>query len=202
MEPWVVAITGASGAIYGKKTIKALHSAGEKVCLVISKPGVQVLQEELGWRLGGEPDRIVDQLKDYLGYQPEDNSLLYFDWNDIGCRLATGSFPTKGMLVVPCTMATLAGIATGMSRNLIERAADVTLKERRPLVLVPRETPLNSIHLKNMLALAEIGVHIVPPMPAFYFGPHDIDDLVDYFVSRLLSLVGVKNGYVSEYDKR
>lgn len=194
MKPWVVAITGASGAIYGQKTIQALHSSGERVCLIISEPGMRVVQEELGWSLGGRPEEIALQIKSSLGYPPKDDSLLYFDWSDIGCCLASGSFPTKGMLVVPCSMATLAGIAAGMSRNLIERAADVAIKERRPLVLVPRETPLNPIHLKNMLALAEIGVHIVPPMPAFYFGPRDLDELVDYFVSRVLSLVGAREG--------
>ncbi|AFV11750.1 putative aromatic acid decarboxylase [Thermacetogenium phaeum DSM 12270] len=192
MAPWVIAITGASGAIYAFKTIRALLAAGEKVCLIISEPGARVLREELGWSLKGGVEEFALEIKEKLGCPEEDDSLLCFDCNDIGCCLASGSFLTKGMLIVPCSMATLAGIAAGTSRNLIERAADVTIKERRPLVLVPRETPLNSIHLKNMLALAEIGVHIVPPMPAFYFGPRSIDDLVDYFVSRVLNLVGVK----------
>lgn len=192
MEPWVVAITGASGAIYGKKLLKALHSAGEQICLVISGPGMRVVKEELGWSLQGDQMEITRQVKNYLGLAPDDTSLNYFDCTDIGCSLASGSFPTKGMLIVPCSMATLAGIAGGLSRNLIERAADVTLKERRSLVLVPRETPLNSIHLKNMLTLAQIGVHIVPPVPAFYFGPRDLDDIVDFFVTRVLDLVGIR----------
>jgi len=190
MAPWVVAITGATGVIYGIKVLKALYSAGEKICLVISNPGKRVLKEELGLSLSGDEQEISMQIKNYLELPP-DAALSYFEWTDIGCCLASGSFATKGMIVVPCTMATLAGIAGGMSRNLIERAADVTLKERRPLVLVPRETPLNAIHLKNMLELAQLGVHIVPPVPAFYFGPKDIDDLLDFFVTRLLSLIGI-----------
>lgn len=193
MIPWVMAITGATGAIYAEHMLKALKSAQERVCLTISGPGMRVVHDELGWVLTGGRTEIERSLRHYLGYTPEDNALSYYDWQDIGCDLASGSFPTKGMLVVPCSMATLAGIANGMSRNLIERAADVTLKERRPLVLVPRETPLNPIHLRNMLALAEIGVHIVPPMPSFYFGPCNIEDLVNFFVERVLGLIGVRS---------
>lgn len=192
MAPWVVAITGASGVIYGIKVIEALYSAGERICLVISDPGKRVLKEELGLFVTGDQQEITLQINNYLGLPPDETALSYYEWTDIGCCLASGSFNTKGMIVVPCTMATLAGIAGGMSRNLIERAADVTLKERRPLVLVPRETPLNAIHLKNMLELAQLGVHIVPPVPAFYFGPKDIDDLLDFFVTRLMSLIGIR----------
>jgi 4-hydroxy-3-polyprenylbenzoate decarboxylase len=194
MAPWVVAVTGASGVIYGIKAIKALHYAGEKICVVISDPGKRVLKEELGWFLTGDQKETSQQIKSYLRLSPDDPLLSYYDWKDIGCCLASGSFNTKGMIVVPCTMATLAGIACGMSRNLIERAADVTIKEKRHLILVPRETPFNAIHLKNMLELAQLGVHIVPPVPAFYFGPRDIDDLVDFFVSRLMNLIGVCQG--------
>lgn len=191
MKPWVLAITGASGSIYAKKLLELLYFSGQKVCLIISEPGMRVIRDELGWELRGNPAEIEQQINSYLGYR--EDYITYFDWRDIGCQLASGSFYTKGMFVVPCSMATLAGIANGLSRNLIERAADVTVKERRPLLLVPRETPLNAIHLRNMLRLAEIGVHIVPPMPAFYFGPRHIEDIVDYFVKRLLSLVDVKS---------
>ncbi|MDH7576324.1 MAG: UbiX family flavin prenyltransferase [Bacillota bacterium] len=193
MNTWVFAITGATGAIYAQKLLAALKAKQARICLTITGPGMRVVKDELGWSLAGTPQEIERKFRDYLGYGSEDQNLSYFDWQDIGCCLASGSFPTKGMLVVPCSMATLAGIAGGMSRNLVERAADVTLKERRPLVLVPRETPLNPIQIKNMLTLAEIGVHIVPPVPAFYFGPRSIDDLVEFFVARLLSLIGLEN---------
>lgn len=192
MVPWVVAITGATGAIYAERLLRALKDAKERVCLTISGPGMRVVRDELGWVLSGDQREVEKALRSYLGYSAQDEDLSYYDWQDIGCDLASGSFPTKGMLIVPCSMATLAGIANGISRNLIERAADVTLKERRPLVLVPRETPLNPIHLRNMLKLAEIGAHIVPPMPAFYFGPRTLDDLIDFFVKRLLGLIGIK----------
>lgn len=191
MVPWVVAITGATGAIYAERLLRALKGAKERVCLTISGPGMRVVYDELGWVLTGDQKEVERSLRNYLGYHAMDEDFSYYDWQDIGCELASGSFPTKGMLVVPCSMATLAGIANGVSRNLIERAADVTLKERRPLVLVPRETPLNPIHLRNMLKLAKIGVHIVPPMPAFYFGPRTLDDIVDFFIERLLGLIGV-----------
>ncbi|NPV28674.1 MAG: UbiX family flavin prenyltransferase [Firmicutes bacterium] len=195
MDTWVFAITGATGAIYAEKLLKALKVHKTRICLVITEPGMRVVKDELGWTLGGTPEEIERKLRGYLGYAPRDDSLSYFDWRDVGCCLATGSFPTKGMLVVPCSMATLAGIAGGMSRNLVERAADVTLKERRPLVLVPRETPLNPIQIRNMLTLAEIGVHIVPPMPAFYFGPRSIEDLVEFFTARLLNLIGYEHRF-------
>lgn len=201
MIPWVVGITGASGAIYAERLLKALKEAKERICLTITGPGMRVVHDELGWVLSGDKVETEKNLREYLGYTLEDHTFSYYDWQDIGCELASGSFPTKGMLIVPCSMATLAGIANGMSRNLIERAADVTLKERRPLVLVPRETPLNPIHLRNMLTLAEIGVHIVPPMPSFYFGPRDLDDLVDFFVSRVMDLIGVKTARAGHFTE-
>ncbi|HAA89508.1 MAG: Putative aromatic acid decarboxylase [Thermoanaerobacterales bacterium 50_218] len=200
MEKWVVAITGATGSIYAYKLLKALKEADINIFLIITEPGRRVVRDELGWDLTGDPEIDEEKIRGYLGYEPGDDSLSCYHWMDIGCCLASGSFPTHGMFVVPCTMATLAGIAHGMSRNLVERAADVTLKEKRPLVLVPRETPLNAIHLRNMLALAELGVHIVPPVPAFYFGPRTIEDLVDFFVARLLNLVGIRCESVLEWE--
>jgi 4-hydroxy-3-polyprenylbenzoate decarboxylase len=200
MEKWVVAITGATGSIYAYKLLRALKEANISICLIITEPGRRVVRDELGWELTGDPKIDAGIIRGYLEYEPGDDALTCYHWKDIGCCLASGSFPTRGMFVIPCTMATLAGIAHGMSRNLVERAADVTLKERRPLVLVPRETPLNPIHLRNMLTLAELGVHIVPPVPAFYFGPRSIEDLVDFFVARLLNLVGIRSEPVLEWE--
>lgn len=192
MDPWVVAITGATGSIYAKKLIEALKGLGEQICLVISDSGRRVIKDELGWTLTGNVHDDQEFIRCCCGYQAGEDSLFCYDWHDIGCCLASGSFQTQGMFVVPCSMGTLAGIAIGSSRNLIERAADVTIKERRRLILVPRETPLSPIHLRNMLTLAEIGAFIVPPMPAFYFGPQEIDELVAFFVKRLISLAGYK----------
>ncbi len=147
-------------------------------------------REELGWDLTGDIAEDQERIRGYCGYLPDDRGLNCYDWKDIGSCLASGSFQTRGMLVVPCSMATLGGIAAGTSRNLVERAADVTVKERRRLILAPRETPLSPIHLRNMLSLAEIGVYIVPPMPAFYCRPQSLEDLVDIFVQRILTLSG------------
>jgi 4-hydroxy-3-polyprenylbenzoate decarboxylase len=191
MDPWVVAITGASGSVYAKKLIEALRLYGETVCLVVSGPGRRVARDELGWTLTGDLRDDQERIRSYCGYRADESGLSCYDWQDIGCSLASGSFRTRGMFVIPCTMATLAGIAAGSSRNLIERAADVTIKERRRLILAPRETPLSPIHLRNMLTLAELGVDIVPPLPAFYFGPTSLDDLVDFFIKRVLDLAGV-----------
>jgi 4-hydroxy-3-polyprenylbenzoate decarboxylase len=187
----VVAITGASGTVYAKRLIETLRLGGETVCLVISEPGRRVAGDELGWVLTGNSRDDRQLIGSACGYTPDDDRLLCYDWRDIGCCLASGSFRTKGMFVVPCSMATLSGIAAGSSRNLIERAADVVIKERRRLILVPRETPLSPIHLRNMLMLAEMGVDIVPPMPAFYARPDSLGDVVDFFIRRLLSLAGI-----------
>ncbi len=191
MDPWVVAITGASGTVYAKRLIENLRLYGETICLVVSGPGRRVAKDELGWVLTGDLRDDRESIRSYCGYSADEDGLSCYDWQDIGCCLASGSFRTRGMFVIPCTMATLAGIAAGSSRNLIERAADVTIKERRRLILAPRETPLSPIHLRNMLTLAELGVDIVPPMPAFYFGPGSLDDLVDFFVKRVLAVAGL-----------
>lgn len=191
MDPWVVAITGASGSVYAKRLMEILlRDYGERICLVISGPGRRVIGDELGWALTGNIRDDQERIRSYCGCRPDGEELTCYDWQDIGTCLASGSFRTRGMFVAPCSMATLAGIAAGSSRNLIERAADVAIKEKRRLILVPRETPLSPIHLRNMLTLAEMGVFIVPPVPAFYFRPGNIDDLVDFFVKRVLRLAG------------
>jgi 4-hydroxy-3-polyprenylbenzoate decarboxylase len=188
----VLAITGASGAIYAKRLIEALRTKGEELCLIVSGPGIRVIREELGWDLTGEITGDERRIRSYCGWRPDEQGLSCYDWQDIGSCLASGSFQTRGMMVVPCSMATLAGIAAGSSRNLVERAADVTIKERRRLILAPRETPLSPIHLRNMLTLAEIGVSIMPPMPAFYYRPQSLEDLIDHFVQRILRLADIE----------
>ncbi len=166
-KPWVIGITGASGAIYGVRLCRFLLSQGETVHLIVTDAGWRVLKEELGWDASKRLDTLNRQFAELPG------TLEYAPNQDIGGKTASGSFLTKGMVVVPCSMGTLAGIASGASDNLLERTADVMLKEGRKLILVPRETPLHAIHLENMLKLARLGVRILPAMPAFLSGPSE-----------------------------
>jgi 4-hydroxy-3-polyprenylbenzoate decarboxylase len=143
------------------------------------------LHEELGWDATRRLETLEAQFGRYsAGYR-------YYPIEDVGASIASGSFRTAGMAIVPCSMGTLSGIAQGASGNLLERAADVMLKEGRPLVLVPRETPLNAIHLEHMLRLARLGVRIVPAMPAFYHRPRTMEDLVDFVVGKILDAMGI-----------
>lgn len=195
MSPvYIVAITGASGVIYAKRFLEVLLAQQDcEIKLLISQPGNEVLRLELGLSLEGSTSDRERKLRSWLGLSENDSRLEYVDYLDFTGPLCSGSFVTQGMIVIPSTMATLAGIAHGLSRNLIERAADVTLKEGRPLILVPRETPLNLIHLRNMLALQEAGAHIVPAMPAFYHQPKTIDDLVNFVAGKVLDLMGLEH---------
>jgi 4-hydroxy-3-polyprenylbenzoate decarboxylase len=171
----VVGVTGASGAVYAVRLLQRLKSAGHETHLVTSPAGVLNVHHELGL------DRnALEALADHA-YNPA----------DIGAAIASGSFATAAMVVAPCSMRTLAAIALGLSDNLLTRAADVTLKERRRLVLMVRETPFNLAHLRNMTAVTEMGGVIFPPLPAFYHRPQSIDELVDDTVERVLGLLGV-----------
>lgn len=179
IKPWVIGITGASGAAYGVRLCRFMLSAGEHVHLIITDAGWRVLKEELGWDAARRQDTIAAQFPGGPG------KLEYYPNQDIGGKTASGSFLTKGMVIVPCSMGTLSAIANGASDNLLERTADVMLKESRKLIMVPRETPLHAIHLENMLKLARMGVRIVPAMPAFYQGPQSMDDMVDFIVGKI-----------------
>ncbi len=183
----VVGITGASGSVYGVKLIETLLEMEFTVHLVVSGAGWRVLKEELGWNTASREETLQEQ----FGRLP--GKLVYHNVADIGASIASGSFLTYGMIVMPCSMGTLSSIASGASDNLMARAADVMLKEGRPLVLVPRETPLHAIHLENMLKLARLGVRIIPAMPAFYFGPQTIDDLVKFLVGKVLDNLGIEH---------
>jgi flavin prenyltransferase len=171
----IVAITGATGAIYGVRLLEMLRSAAVETHLVISPWGRRTLLHETTF--------TVDQV---LGLA----DVTYFP-NDQGAAISSGSFLTMGMAVVPCSMRTLASIAHGLGDNLVHRAADVVLKERRKLLLAPREAPLNDIHLENMLKLSRMGTIICPPMPGFYQRPDTIDDIVNQTVVRILDQFGV-----------
>ena len=192
-SPYVVAITGASGAPYATRLLGALVSSGHSVKLIVSEAGEKVLAIECKLRLHGGTGHKESQWKQWLGLPDSNDALELFNPSNHAASTASGSFKTAGMCVIPCSMGTLARIANGIADNLIARAADVTLKEKRPLILVPRETPLNRLHLKNMLAAQEAGAEIVPAMPGFYHNPKSIDDLVDMLVGRVLDRLGVEN---------
>jgi 4-hydroxy-3-polyprenylbenzoate decarboxylase len=181
--PLTLAITGASGAPYGVRLLRALIDAAVPVSLIVSRTGWRLLDEELGIR---DESALRNATGDWSGVtlHPDD---------DRGATPASGSSPSRGMVICPCSMGTLASIAQGTTRSLIERAADVVLKERRTLVLVPRETPYSTIHLENMLRVARAGATVLPASPGFYHRPSGIDQLVDFVVARILDHAGIEN---------
>ena len=179
-HPVVIGITGASGSALARATIEELLSLGASVIATASSAARMVWQEEMDESFGVALERWSDS-----------GEFTYYATGDLKASIASGTFPTRGMAVVPCSMATVAAIAHGLADNLLRRAADVCLKERRPLVLVPRETPLSAIHLENMASLARHGVTILPPEPAFYLKPQTIDEVVDFVVQRTLVAIGI-----------
>ena len=185
----VVAITGASGSAYGVRLLEVLLSAGRRVHLVISPAGRQVLAHELHLSLPAEQIQPADLFE----HDVSDGELIVHDHGNFMAGIASGSFLTGGMVSCPCSMGTLAAIAGGLSTNLIHRAADVHLKERRRLILVPRETPLGLIGLENMQAVARAGAVILPASPGFYHHPRSIADLVDFVVARICDQLGVES---------
>ncbi|HVT40594.1 MAG TPA: flavin prenyltransferase UbiX [Gemmatimonadaceae bacterium] len=184
--PIVMALTGASGAPYGIRLLQQLAAAEQRVSLIVSMHGFRLLQTESA--VGD-----VGGLRAAVGGGAWDTFVTTFDDMDRGAAPASGSAPSAGMVICPCSMGTLASIAAGTSRSLVERAADVTLKERRPLVLVPRETPLSAIHLENMLRVTRAGAVVLPASPGFYNRPTTIEQLVDFVVARVLDQLGVPN---------
>jgi 4-hydroxy-3-polyprenylbenzoate decarboxylase len=189
--PLALAITGASGAAYGLRLLEVLLHKGERVDLMVSAPGQIVIGMETELKLPGRPAEIQRFLSDR--FAAADGLLRVFGREEWTAPLASGSSAPRAMIVCPCTTGTLAGIAAGTSQNLIERAADVVIKEGRRLVLVPRETPFSVIHLENMLRLARAGVVILPPNPGFYQNPASLADLVDFVVARILDQLGIDN---------
>jgi len=178
MKPYIVAITGASGVIYGVRLVEVLAEQSIPVKLVISDTAKIVAREEMGIDLAEAVPRKFVHLHDF---------------HDFTAPIASGSYPVEGMVVIPCSMGTLGAIASGLSQNLIHRAADCTIKEGRKLVLVPRETPLNAIHLENMLKLSRLGVRIVPAMPAFYSGQQSVQEIVDFMAGKVLDQMGISH---------
>ena len=188
MKRIAVAVTGASGAIYAVRTIAALLEAGCQLEVIFSDYGRRLLMDELG--KDAKVDKLIDLLVARYGEGVRRGSFVQHNNNDLGASLASGSHRCEAMVIVPCSMKTLAGVAHGLSRSLIERAADVMLKEHRRLVLVPRETPMSLPALKNMVAAAEAGAMILPAMPAFYQQPRTIDDLAAFIAGKILNALG------------
>ncbi len=205
MKKIIVGISGASGAILGERLVRFLLKAGHEVHVIISPSGVRVFKEELGVDLG---ERYVDIKKNFLkhfrgqtplthkkGAEGSDPSARLFvaPADDFAAKVSSGSAKIDAMVIAPCSMSTVAAIAHGITLNLIHRAASVSVKEKRPLILVPRESPLSPIHLKNLLALSEIGVHIVPATTAFYHKPKTVEAMVDFTIGRALDLLKIEH---------
>ncbi len=195
----VVGITGASGAIYALHTIRAFLRFGVEIHLVVSDYGAYVIESETGLTL--KSGDLTEVFRSRFEDRSLSGSIVKYSNRDLAASISSGSFKTDGMVVIPCSMKTLAGIAQGIAGSLIERAADVTLKEGRRLVLVPRETPLNKIHLKNLLAAADAGAHIVPAMPAYYQKPGTIAELADFMAGRVLSFFDIEANLFEPWKK-
>jgi 4-hydroxy-3-polyprenylbenzoate decarboxylase len=228
MRDLVVAITGASGAAYSLRLLEVLIAAGRTVHLMISPSGVEVLRTELDLKVdldAFDPQQLLiaeDQVGNDSklkmlkpdgggGYAASSifsdsevftGRIVYHHYRDYSSAVASGSFLTDGMVICPCSMGTLASIATGQSQNLIHRAADVHLKERRKLIVVSRETPLSVIALDNMKRLAEAGATVLPAMPGFYHAPRGIHDLIDFVVSRICDQLGVQNELIKRWGDK
>lgn len=184
-RPITLGITGASGLIYAVRAVKYLLEAEIPVELVASKATYQVWKAEQDIQMPGDMVAQADFWRDQAGV-PTQGKLRCHPWSDVGANIASGSYKTQGMLIMPCSMSTVGKLAAGLSSDLLERAADVQLKEGKPLVLVPRETPFSLIHLRNLVTVAEAGARIVPAIPAWYHQPQTILDLVDFVVARAL----------------
>ena len=189
-QPLILGISGASGLIYAVRAIKFLLEAEYTIELVASRATQMVWQAEQNINMPAEPELQEKFWRERAGVFGV-GTLNCHRWGDVGANIASGSFRILGMVIIPCSMSTVAKIATGLSSDLLERAADVQLKEGRPLIVVPRETPFSLIHLRNLTTLAEAGVRIVPAIPAWYHNPQTIEDLVDFVVARALDQIGI-----------
>ncbi len=188
--PLIIGISGASGLIYAVRAVKFLLEADYAIELVASKSTYMVWQSERNIRMPLEPAQQEQFWRQQAGVETN-GKLNCHPWGDVGANIASGSYRTLGMVVMPCSMSTVAKIASGLSSDLLERSADVQLKEGRKLVIVPRETPFSLIHLRNLTALAEAGARIVPAIPAWYHNPQTIEDLVDFVVARVLDQLNI-----------
>ena len=187
----VLAITGASGSVYGIRLAGELLKSGARLTLLLSRTGAAVLKSECGIDWEGDEVTATQAMREY--FQVDTDRLCHHAVDNLFAPIASGSSAPDALVICPCSMGTLGRIAAGISGNLIERSADVMLKERRPLIIVPRETPLHEIHLENLLKLSRMGARIVPAMPAFYHGPRSMRDLVDFVVGKVLDSMGIEH---------
>ncbi|MDB4670549.1 UbiX family flavin prenyltransferase [Mariniblastus sp.] len=196
-QPLVIAMTGASGAPYAVRLLEVLLNSAIPVHLTISPAGAQVIEQEMNLSIDLEdfnPRQLVGDTNA--------DSLIYHNYRDYFTPIASGSFRTGGMVVTPCSGSTLSGIAVGASSNLIQRAADVHLKERRKLILVTRETPLSLVHIENMKKVTEAGAVVLPAMPGWYHGVESMDDLINFVVSRILDQLEIENDLIARWASR
>ncbi len=192
----VVAMTGASGAPYAVRLLQVLCQLGRTIHLTLSASAVQVLRAEMDLELA------LDSFDPTIFGGIGAGRLVYHHYQDFAAGIASGSFRTDGMIIIPCSMSTLGAIAGGITTNLITRAADVHLKERRKLILVPRETPLSLIHLENMLTVTRAGAVVLPAMPGWYHRPRNLDDVINFVVARICDQLGVDNRLIARWGKK
>jgi flavin prenyltransferase len=195
-HPYVVAITGASGAVYAVRLLECLLQSGHEVHLTLSPSGATVIQQELNLKL----DLACFEIKQLLPNVAA-NAVTYHHYQNFMAPIASGSFLTAGMVICPCSGSTMSGIAHGASNNLIQRAADVHLKERRKLIVMPRETPLSAIQLDNMKRVAEAGAVVLPAMPGWYHGVKSLQDLIDFVVARMLDQLGIEHELMKRWGE-
>jgi len=210
MKRFIVGITGASGSIFGIRLVEELLKKDYKVYIVITKMGRLIIERELKVKLYTGVKNKKEIKKNIIRYligktkiseRDLSEKIEYLPIDLMDAPISSGSFVTEGMAVVPCSMSTLSGISQARSLNLLERAADVNLKEGRPLLLAPREMPLNALHLKNMLRLSKLGVIIAPPIPGFYNDPKNLDDLVDFVVGKFLDCLKIPNNLFKRWSE-
>ena len=190
---WVIGVTGASGIRYALRLIECAAAHSDELHVTFSDAAVRVMQEEEGMRISGS------QLSTETLLGKKIPNVYFYNPKDIGARIASGSFITEGMVIIPCSMSTLGAIAHGVHSHLVHRAADVVIKEKRKLIVVPRETPLSVIHLENLLKLANLGAQILPAMPGFYHRPSSIEDLVDMLVMKIMDGMGIHADLVTRW---
>ena len=198
MKSIVIAITGASAMQIGERSVQVLLENNQSVDLILSKGAYEVAKSERGINIPVEPNAQCSFWRNKL--EVNTGQLNCYRWNDHSASIASGSHKTKGMVIVPCSMGTLGRIASGFSLDLIERCADVHLKENRPLIISPRESPLSLIHIDNIKRLAIAGALIVPPIPAWYTNPKTIEDIIDFIVVRLLDSLGEDLNYIKRWE--
>ena len=195
--PWVVGVSGASGTPYARAVLTGLLDADQPVDLIVSRAARLTILDETG--LSFRDAHWQQDLAGWLGRQVDAQSMRYWAAGDLAAGPSSGSYPTRGMVVVPASTAAVAGIAIGLSKDLLQRAADVTLKERRPLVIVPRETPYTRATLQHLLELHDAGATVLPASPGFYSAPKDVQQLVDFVAAKVLDAIGVEHDLITRW---